>query len=562
MIRKISAVLISILICLSLIPSSLFSVTVNADVSASDTVEILSHVKYDQTSARKVLDDINAFRTGSEAYYNLSDGTVYTCKDLKPLRYDYSLEKIAMQRAAELIVCEGHTRPNGQGCFTVIYDGVHSSGENIAYASWSSFNPVGMWKEDGLPYEMQGHRRNLLSTCNSCALSCVIVDGGSYWVMVLGNIDPSKAIAATPVCDSEKDVKVEISSANISAISLSRSGSGILTINNNPVDLSSRTVYIRSGERYFPVSKGSISFTSDDPSVAIIGTKISASSSGSHKIRINIGNASGDTVLRTVRESAYAGPTRNHNVLQFVNRLYTVVLEREGDDAGLTDWTDKLLSGQMSGREVASGFFNSPEFAYKLMTDREFLKILYNTFFDREPDAAGVNNWMNAIYGGGSSWQDVFNAFAHSREWENLCKKFGIIPYDGYQGTIDVVDPPAASMEQIQAFSTRLYTTCLKRDPDETGIQYWTDMIATGQRSGSEVAYGFFFSDELTAKGLDDGEFVNRLYRTFFDREADPVGYEHWTGLLRNGSSRLEVFNGFKGSQEWAGICSRYGIRI
>lgn len=41
---------------------------------------------------------------------------------------------------------------------------------------------------------------------------------------------------------------------------------------------------------------------------------------------------------------------------QFVTRLYQVCLNREPDDAGLNDWVNRLSSGQASGVEVSYGF--------------------------------------------------------------------------------------------------------------------------------------------------------------------------------------------------------------
>ena len=44
------------------------------------------------------------------------------------------------------------------------------------------------------------------------------------------------------------------------------------------------------------------------------------------------------------------------------------------------------------------------------------------------------------------------------------------------------------------------------------------------------------------------------------NRPADQGGFDYWMGQFANGASRQDVFNGFAGSQEGAGICSSYGI--
>ena len=69
-----------------------------------------------------MLEMINDFRTGSEAWYwDSSDTEKIWCNDLAPLEYDEGLEQVAMQRAAELAAFYSHTRPNNTSCFTA-YD--------------------------------------------------------------------------------------------------------------------------------------------------------------------------------------------------------------------------------------------------------------------------------------------------------------------------------------------------------------------------------------------------------------------------------------------------------
>lgn len=48
----------------------------------------------------------------------------------QPLKYDYTLEKIAMQRACELVYLYEHKRPNGSSVFTAYSDyGYNSNGK-------------------------------------------------------------------------------------------------------------------------------------------------------------------------------------------------------------------------------------------------------------------------------------------------------------------------------------------------------------------------------------------------------------------------------------------------
>lgn len=120
------------------------------------TTEVQVSVTHKQTESRSMLDDINAFRTGSDAWYwNSDDSTKTTLSGLSELTYDYGLEEVAMQRASEIAVSFSHARPNGSRCFTAYEDLDYSpatGGENIAAGSTSASSVFELWKESSENY--------------------------------------------------------------------------------------------------------------------------------------------------------------------------------------------------------------------------------------------------------------------------------------------------------------------------------------------------------------------------------------------------------------------------
>ena len=180
--------------------------------------------------------------------------------------------------------------------------------------------------------------------------------------------------------------------------------------------------------------------------------------------------------------------------------------------------------------------------------------MLYNTFFNRAPDAAGLEGWVAAL-DGGQSKQDVIEGFINSTEWSNLCLLYGIV--SGGTGTPSIeVEPNQATID----FATRLYTTCLNRNADQNGLMAWARQLANQRDTGTGAARGFFFSSEFINQNVSNEEYVNRLYRTFMGREADEAGFNAWVGQLNEGVSREEVFDGFAQSTEFGRICAYYGI--
>ena len=118
-----------------------------------------------------------------------------------------------------------------------------------------------------------------------------------------------------------------------------------------------------------------------------------------------------------------------------------------------------------------------------------------------------------------------------------------------------------ADSGDIEDFVTRLYTLCLNREPDASGLNDWCTLLSNGSYTGTQVAHGFVFSDEFIATGYSDEEFVQQMYRIFLGREYDAEGMETWLGLMQNsGYGREAIFNGFSQSVEFGGICAGYGI--
>ncbi|MDE7367873.1 MAG: DUF4214 domain-containing protein, partial [Lachnospiraceae bacterium] len=113
---------------------------------------------------------------------------------------------------------------------------------------------------------------------------------------------------------------------------------------------------------------------------------------------------------------------------------------------------------------------------------------------------------------------------------------------------------------KTRMFVERLYETCLGRDSEVDGLDYWTAELSSNRQSGAAVGYGFVFSDEYKNKHTTDSDFIEMLYQVFMDRPSDAGGKAYWMNLLQQGVSREYVFAGFAHSQEYTSICSSYGI--
>ena len=129
-----------------------------------------------------------------------------------------------------------------------------------------------------------------------------------------------------------------------------------------------------------------------------------------------------------IRKGSFASTEiadQNEMATSFVSRLYTLVLGRKWDRAGLDAWTGQLVRHETGAGELSKGFFFSPEFTNRKLSNREFVTICYKTYLNREPDQAGLNAWVK-LMNQGSSADEILNGFINSQEFGKLCASYGI----------------------------------------------------------------------------------------------------------------------------------------
>lgn len=238
----------------------------------------------------------------------------------------------------------------------------------------------------------------------------------------------------------------------------------------------------------------------------------------------------------------------------FVERLYTVALNRASEPEGKAFWCEHVGNGDLTGAACANEFLLSKEFKDRNLNDEEFLKVLYKTFFDRDAakDPDGFNFWMNCLKSQGRD--SVVDCFINSEEWCNVCASYGV------RSGATRAKATIASANAI-AFATRLYTKCLGRDPEDAGLKFWSLGLTNQELSGTQAAKEFFYSAEFVNAKYSDEEYINRMYETFMGREPEAEGKAYWLNELKSGTTRDEVFNFFSTCPEFTEICKTYVIQ-
>ena len=236
----------------------------------------------------------------------------------------------------------------------------------------------------------------------------------------------------------------------------------------------------------------------------------------------------------------------------FVTRFYRLCLDREPDPAGLDSWVVALLNGTQTGCDVANGFILSPEFTNKNTTDEEYLQILYEAFFNREPDQGGWAGWISQLKNGASR-EDVLDGFIYATEFADLCEEYGIRAFEGHI--------TKAQREAVKTFSNPFLPIM---SGSRSGCRRAGGMDQQSARPDSnrcrDVANGFIYSQEFINKNTTNDKYLTILYKAFFDRGPDQTGFDAWSAELNSGKDRGYVLNGFLGSQEFIKLCNDYGI--
>ena len=215
--KKATAKLLLFFFCMS------FLMVIPKKVNAAEIIPVNISVKYGQTEGRKIFDMINEMRTDSfDAWcWNADNETKTRYDNLNELAYDYDLERIATKRAAELALLFDHGRPNGESFFSIYEEegiAYRAAGENIAMGYRTAEAVNAAWREDGEPYNGQGHRRNMLNPKFNCVgIGHVYLDGCHYWVEEF-SYRTSVNTTETTANDSEQTMSLSVPKSKVTGL--------------------------------------------------------------------------------------------------------------------------------------------------------------------------------------------------------------------------------------------------------------------------------------------------------------------------------------------------------
>ena len=255
--------------------------------------------QYGQTEARTMLDMVNDFRTGPEAWYWDEDNkTRVDCPNLSELTYDYQLEKVAMLRAREVAILFSHTRPDGTSCGTALDELGYSwwaRGENLAGGFTTAEEAYIGLREDEEDYDGQGHRRNMLyQGFTRIGIGHVIYNGIDFWTQIFARSDSE--ITYTEPNESIETASTTLSDEFIDSAEGYASVDSLTVSVNKSCELPSVTLNLKvcePGDEWKSEVEAvtECEWTSEDNDIAYVGSdKLNGAAIGTTTISTTVGN--------------------------------------------------------------------------------------------------------------------------------------------------------------------------------------------------------------------------------------------------------------------------------
>lgn len=239
-------------------------------------------------------------------------------------------------------------------------------------------------------------------------------------------------------------------------------------------------------------------------------------------------------------------------LLEFVDRFYELFAGQKSEQDELNAWVNGLLDGSLTGGDLAEAVLSSQGFVTRDPSDDQFLEILYQAFFNREPDEGGQAYWKAQLEAGIDRAQ-VLNGFIYSVEFLTYCSKIGVIPFTEAKRLAYFATP------YINGYFEQF--TGQKADP--AVLNDWlTALLDDRSKSLFDLIEELYNSQQFKDLNTTDEEFVTILYKALLERDPEQAGFDHWLAKLTSEEkTREDVIWDFVRSWEFNWV-SWYKYRI
>jgi hypothetical protein len=238
---------------------------------------------------------------------------------------------------------------------------------------------------------------------------------------------------------------------------------------------------------------------------------------------------------------------------------YCLILGRPADDGELSDWVDARSAGN-SGTQLLTGMMQSEkvwqQYSLAELSNVNFVIRMYQLLLGRMPDGRGLFDYERQIRRGSMNRNQLIRELIASDEFRAKHPIFAELPrnHPAVQRECDLrqYDLRDSSYEnQVN------YSVCLivGHQVDGSGRLMWLSARRAGMNV-PEMLVAMINSDELTRKyetlAMTNGDFVILIYNLLLGRDPDGQGFSDYTAQLHRGSlSRDSLAMSIIGSDEF-----------
>lgn len=147
------------------------------------------------------------------------------------------------------------------------------------------------------------------------------------------------------------------------------------------------------------------------------------------------------------------------------------------------------------------------------------------------------------------------------------------LKYGTKSTTLDVPSFKTTSSSQsetgVAGYVSKVYRTFFNREADKDGLLYWTSRLASGQETLKGFLKGLAFTPELLEKNLTNTQFVESMY-AIVDRPGEAEGIKFWVDEIEKGikagktqsEARADVVTRMIDTDEVKEIAKKLGIKF
>ncbi|GLQ20832.1 DUF4214 domain-containing protein [Algimonas porphyrae] len=262
---------------------------------------------------------------------------------------------------------------------------------------------------------------------------------------------------------------------------------------------------------------------SDDDYSALSGDDTVSGEGGNDTIR---GGDGADTLSGGQGDDTLIGDTAYvlSGIEGTVYRAYQAVFDRDPDTAGFDLYVNGLRLGTVTQLKMFEDFVGSAEFqaTYGNLTNAQFVDLLYANILPGNNDAQGRANYTASLDSAALTRAQVVEELAGSSEFRELAR----LESAAYASNV-ILDPI-----DFQVF--RLYEAVFDRAPDAAGFRLYTDGLRNESINLTGIATDFVASTEFqnTYGNLTNAEFVELLYTNVLPGNTDQAGRDSYIASL------------------------------